>query len=184
MSADPHDKPARVIPVGPRRQIVGPPENEVDISGKGSDEIAVVALDHVLRVGQQVVALKGGLKLEFDHLNERLDSIERNAATPPAVPPMRDPESSYHDFDPAVRTLRAVLRERVRDERDPLGEVHARELVERVVVDMRRDSDAAKWQGLKTGAGKVAWEVFKWGLPLLAAAAGGAAVHFWHVLHP
>lgn len=132
-----------------RGEIVGP--DQLDVSGWTPRQITVHALDTALQALHAVTALKGGLRLEFDAIREQLKAYRATAA-----PPMRDPDSSWHEFDAPMRDLKAELAKRTKDENDPLTPAAARDLVTETVVALQARRELAIWRAVKAWPGRAA----------------------------
>lgn len=183
--AEPH-RPARAP------ELVGHPNERgrrEDVSGWELRPIVVRALDEVLKTRTDLHNMAKGLQLDLEDKEHRLTALERDRAerekmsssSPPpmpTVPPYRDPEQSYHDFDPAVKALRNSIAKRVKDKSDPLDTKKAIDFVLQVehAVEDRKELDT--WRFIKSLPGKA---VEHWVIALLAGALGlgGSALAHW-----
>lgn len=169
----------RVPPIPTRaHEYVGPSENgrREDISHYELRPLIVRTLDEVLHVKQTVTLLAGGLRLDLEDKEQRLQALESKVRSDP--PPYRDPESSWHEFDPAVKALRATLSRRSKDQTTFNGR-EAAALVEDFDKAIGERRELAVWRAIKTGARAVTWETLKYTVP---AAVIGAAAYVWHWL--
>ncbi len=74
---------------------------------------------------------------------QQIGHIAATVARLELAKPYRDPEASWHDFDPQVQEFRAILRERVQDRRDPMDSDRARAIAEKA-VQSAKDREGAE----------------------------------------
>lgn len=83
-------------------------------------------------------------------LREELGSLAAELASlrsPPPLPPMRDPEGSYHDFDDDVKEFRRALKRH--------DSVRARQIAKEAVRSAEQENKAAHWDKLVQTGWKV-----------------------------
>lgn len=109
-----------------------------------------------------------------------LARIERHlgiAQTSP-LPPMRDPESSYHDFDEPLRKARQSLREKVNSAHHPISESSALKLVEETVARLNAATELTTWRRIKALGPLIGREALK---ALATLIVGGTVVELLHL---
>ena len=163
-------------PIGRAPEWVGEDDSRRDISSLSDRAVAVAALDVVLRLSSGLkrhsdefrIFLKGYdndramIMKDLSAHDRRITALEHANSQIPSVPPMRDPESSWHDWDEALATARAELSRRVKDPKDRLDSIRAREIAQEVVRGVKTADDAQAFRVIKSRGWAVTLEVLKW----------------------
>ena len=173
-------------------ELVGHPDDRgrrEDVSGWEFRPLVVRTLDEVLKTRTDVHNMAKGLQLDLEDKEHRIASLERleaerkNSSSPPpmaSIPPYRDPEMSYHDFDPAVKALRNSIAKRVKDKSDRgFGEKEAEQLLMAVEKAVEEKKELETWRWIKSLPGAI---IEHWVVALVSAALGGAALSGLHWL--
>ncbi len=161
---------------------VGEGDARRDASAMNERAIALAALDAVLRLTNLLKTHSDAfrefkqeyeddkIKIMTDLVNHdrRIAALEVGRPSRPGHAPRvlsheDEPEpSSWHDYDQAIMDARAELSRRVKDPKDRLDSIRAREIAEEVVRGVKTADDAQTFRVIKSRGWSVALEVAKW----------------------
>ena len=172
---------------------VGEGDSRRDASALTDRGIALAALDAVLRLTnlfkthsdafrafkQEYEEDKIQIMSDLVNHDRRIAALEVGRTSHPGHAPRvlsheDNPEpSSWHDYDQAIMDARAELARRVKDPKDRLDSIRAREIAEEVVKGVKTADDAQTFRLIKSRGWSVALEVAKWvaAVVVIAAAA-------------
>ena len=162
---------SRPLPL--RTELVGP--DALDIAGWLPRQIMSHALDVALWTRHEIKALRGGLHAELEIIKGRLRLVE----AVPSAPDVRAQETSWHDYDGAIASMRADLSAKIRDPHHPISEASALRLIEAEALRVKLATAAGRWERLAGLLPIIAKEALK---AVVAAAVGGGGVLLWHLL--
>lgn len=120
------------------RQIPPRPKNLDDVHAR------LVSIESDVAVVREVVQSIGG---QVGDLMARAINEDTAGVPRPPRAPFRDPESSYHDFDPDLAEYRRALKARIKDP-SRFDSERARAQIHKAIQEIGRDSKAARWDGL------------------------------------
>lgn len=190
------DLPRNVQPGGVSPQWVGDGDSRRNVAALDDRGIALAALDAVLRASDSLKRHSDEFRLfrklyEDDKIvllktlsnhEKRITALEHRgdaASAAPVIPPDRPTvperlsqeaeESSWHEWDADFIKAAAELSRRVKDPKDRLDSVRAREIAQEVVTGTKVAEDAKSFRIIKKVGWRGALEIGKW---ILAAAAG------------
>lgn len=141
---------------------------------------AIIILD------ARTVALRGLIREDIREAlgdmgyGRSLPRSERDTIPPPGdLPPMREQEGSWHDYDAEFEKARLLLHARVNEPSDRMTSDRARAIAKEVVSAAKDGSDAAVWRRLKSWP---AWLAAKGAEHAISLLVGGGLVLLWHWL--
>jgi hypothetical protein len=120
----------------------------------------------------------GQLWPKIVHALEFLKGAHEHHLRTHGLGPMRDPESSYHDFDQPLDELRADMRAKVKDRHHPISEASALRLMRQEAARVRDMTELGTWRGIKGWLSSRAGKAADRALTVLAAGAVGWLVHY------
>lgn len=147
----------------PAPEYVGPADERgvrEDVSTWELRPLVVRTLDEVLQ-----------MQCELGRIMGELGKLARKVISDP--PPFRDPEASWHEWDPAVRSLRQTLKRREKDG-TPFTGRDGTAIVEEFDKALAARRELAVWRAIKSGARALTWETLKYFLPSAIVGAGWA----------
>ena len=184
-------------PIKPAPEWVGEGDSRKDISIMGDRGIAVMALDAVLRLSDTIKRhsdefrefLNSDAKTKMILLQEipnhaaRITALEvamqesryKSAMIPVIAEEEREERPSKHEWDEILVKAGEELSRRVKDPKDRIDSIRARQIAQEVYQSATTANDAHAFRALKSGTGKVLLEVLKW---LVAFAVGLLAARY------
>jgi hypothetical protein len=156
-------------PFGVRRapELVGP--DREDVSTCTDRALILRCIDAVLHMQHDL----GRHLAAITRIERRLLQVEATG------PSMRDPDSSWHDYDADWERARLILRDKVKDPRDPMDSDRVRALAKDALLSVETGRELRTWRTVKNWPRWLAREGLKALVPLIV---GGAAVYLWHLL--
>lgn len=162
-----------------RTEWVGPEDRREDVTGISDRKLILRAVHEALCTRQDVllwIQQHGRLENRMTAVERRVDALE-GKKTPPSGS-FRDPEESFHDFDPEIRKLRADLVGKVKNPHHPISEASALRLMRAEAERIKDATELGTWRSIKRWGASAVGKTFE--RLLLAAAGGGVG---WLVHH-
>jgi hypothetical protein len=168
---------------------VGPDTRREDMFGVSERKLALRSVHEALltRDAMQAwthhqknldVRVKNAEEQLVDH-ETRIGALEKGGLpTPIPLPPMRDPESSYHGFDAELRDLREDIRSKVKDTHHPLSEASALRLIRSEAARMKAATELGTWRRIKLFFTTTGGKMIDRGITVIIAAAVGYLAHY------
>lgn len=143
----------------------------------GAKATAAASRDRVGEVAGDLRKLDRTLQRVARRLQISLEPGDVLAPLPP--PAIRDPESSHHEFDPAVRDFRETMRALVNEQGNDIDEKKATEFIRGIVTQVSETKELGTYRKIKKGIGSLALQALQYGIgPIIV----GVAMYIWHLM--